>query len=135
LIIAPHGLYVIETKNSFGRVKCLGDNWYVNGQPVKSLSKQAKGNAMTLRDHLAPIFAEHDFVMPYIQSVLVFVKHGGELNLNDPTVPVLRAEQLVDFIESCARDCQSKKDRAEPARIAELKRAIVHRLHELQSPA
>jgi hypothetical protein len=133
VIVAPHGLYVIETKNYSGWVKCIGDEWFVNGRPIKSLSKQAKRNAMTLRNTLAPVFAEHDFSMPYIQSVLVFVKYKGSLNLKDPTVPVLKAEDLVDFIETRARDSQYKKDRADPARIAELKRAIVHRLHALQS--
>jgi len=135
VIVAPHGLYVIETKNYSGRVKCLGDKWYVNGQPIKSLSKQAKGNAMNLRDNLAPIFTEHDFVMPFIQSVLVFVKQHGTLDLRNPTIPVLKAEQLVDYINRHAREAQTKKDRAVPARIAALKRAIVHRLHELQRPA
>jgi hypothetical protein len=134
-IIAPHGLYVIETKNYSGRVKCLGDQWYVNGRPIKSLSKQAKRNAMVIRDTLAPIFGEHRIIMPYIYSVLVFVKHRGRLNLKDPTIPVLKSEELVDFIQKNARDAENRKDRAEPARIAELQRAIVHRLHELQPKA
>jgi hypothetical protein len=133
VIVAPHGLYVVETKNYSGRVKCLGDKWYVNGWPIKSLSKQDKGNAMTLRDNLAPVFAEHDFVIPFIQSVLVFVKYRGWVNVSKPTVPVLKTEELVDFIQKDPREPQYKKDRADPARIAALKRAIVHRLHELQA--
>lgn len=132
LIVAPHGLYVIETKNYSGRVKCLGDKWFVNGRPIKSLSNQAKGNAVALRNNLAPVFTEHDFMIPFIQSVLVFVKHQGQLDLRNPTVPVLEAEQLANFIQKPGSDSQANQERAEPARIAELKRAIVHRLHELQ---
>ena len=134
-IVAPHGLYVIETKNYSGRVKGVGDQWYINGRPIKSLSKQAKRNAMAMRDTLAPIFGEHGIIMPYIYPVLVFVKHRGRLNLKDPTIPVLKSEELVDFIQKNARNAENRKDRAEPARIAELQRAIVHRLHELQPKA
>jgi hypothetical protein len=134
-IVAPHGLYVIEAKNYSGRVKCLGDQWCVNGRPIKSLSKQAKRNAMVMRDTLAPIFGEHGIIMPYIYPVLVFVKHRGRLTLKDPTIPVLKSEELVDFIQKNARDAENRIDRAEPARIAELQRAIVHCLHELQQKA
>jgi hypothetical protein len=42
LVIGPNGLFVIETKNYSGYVKCWADDWYVNGRKISSLSKQAK---------------------------------------------------------------------------------------------
>ena len=58
LVVAPNGLFVIETKNYSGRVKCEGDQWFVNGRPSRSVSRQAKRNAMAVRNHLGTIFAE-----------------------------------------------------------------------------
>jgi Nuclease-related domain len=46
LVMGPNGLFVIETKNYSGFLKCVGDDWFVNGKKHKSLSKQAKGNAV-----------------------------------------------------------------------------------------
>ena len=58
LVIGPNGLFVIETKNYSGYVKCFRDTWYVNGREVSSLSKQAKRNAMAIKHNLDGVFAD-----------------------------------------------------------------------------
>lgn len=126
LVIGPNGIFLIETKNSSGYIKCWRDTWYVNGREIRSLSKQAKGNAIAIKKNLENIFAEHRTRMPFINAVLVFVNRNGRLNIKDPTVSVLRASELSRFL--------ARFDSARPRAITspELTRAIVHQLHFLQ---
>jgi hypothetical protein len=57
----------------------------------------------------------------------VFTSRRGRLNLNQPTVPVLRSFELAGFI----RDYESNGRRTEGFS-SELTRSIVHHLHLLQ---
>ena len=123
LLIGPNGLFVIETKNYSGNVKCIGDQWFVNGRRIKSLSQQAKRNAMAVHKNLTRVFSERREKLPFIPALLVFVKHRSQLNLNQPTLPVLKAEQLVEFIRR-----YSSTNAVTP----ETTRAIVHRLQSFQ---
>ena len=126
LVIGPNGLFVIETKNYSSYVKCSGDDWYVNGQKIRSLSKQAKRNAMEIKKNLQALFAEHQTGMPFVNALLVFISGNGRLNINRPTIPVLRSSEVPEFI---ARYNATKR----PAfATPELMRAIVHHLHLLQ---
>jgi hypothetical protein len=127
LVIGPNGLFVIETKNYTGRVKCLGDQWFINGHRTKSLSRQAKSNALAVRSNLAMVFAEHQAKLPYVVPLLVFVHCRGGLNLKNPTIPVLKSGQLAGFIQN-----YKPANYIQHSGGAELKRAIVHHLHMLQ---
>jgi len=98
-LIGPSGLFVIETKNYSGNVRCDGDQWFVNGRRIKSLSRQAIGNAATVRHSLASLFSAGQ-KPPLITALLVFVKHKGNLILNQPALPVLKAEELLAFIQN-----------------------------------
>jgi hypothetical protein len=126
LVMGPNGLFVIETKNYSSYVKCIGDDWFVNGQKIHSLSKQAKRNAMAIKNCLAPIFAEHHVRMPFVTAVLVFVNRKGQLHISDPGVPVLRSSQLAHFIAGYIGV------KAPSIASPDLKRSIVHHLHLLQ---
>ena len=123
LVVAPNGLFVIETKNYSGRVKCEGDQWFVNGRPSKSVSRQAKRNAMAVRSHLGTIFAERQRKIPFVNAVVVFVEPNGQLNVYQPTVPVLRSDELAAFIRDYRDSTQIAQDTI---------RAIVHHMHHLQ---
>jgi hypothetical protein len=123
LVIAPNGLFVIETKKYSGRVKCEGDQWFVNGRPTNSVSRQAKRNAMAVRNHLGNIFVERQKKLPFVNAVVVFVEPNGRLNLNQPTVPVLRSDELAEFIRNYRASSQIAQDTI---------RAIVHHMHHLQ---
>jgi hypothetical protein len=133
LVIGPNGIFVLETKNYAGLVKCRGDEWYVNGRRVKSLSRQAKSNAMTVRSNLVEVFWDHATKLPFVVAVLVFVNPRGGLHLNTPAIPVLRSRELADFIHNYGSG--PNKDAA-GTRLScfspELKRAMVDHLHTLQ---
>ncbi len=106
LEMGPNGLFAIETKNYSTFVKCSSDDWFVNGKKIRSLSKQAKRNA--------------------IAALFVFVNGNGRFSIKNPTVLVLRSAELAEFI--------ARYDRARPPSITspKLRRAIVHHLHLLQ---
>ena len=126
-LIGPNGLFVIETKNYATNVKCDGDQWFVNGKPTKSLSWQAKGNALVVRKNLGRLFDRHRAKLPFVEPVVVFVKHKHRLELSQPTVHVLKTEELVNFIHEYDR--RSRFVRFSP----ELIRAVANHLHSLQN--
>jgi hypothetical protein len=53
----------------------------------------------------------------------VFVEPNGKLNLRQPTVPVLRSDELAEFIRNYRASSQIAQDTI---------RAIVHHMHHLQ---
>jgi Nuclease-related domain len=127
-LIGPNGLFVIETKNYAAHIKCDGDQWFRNGKPVKSLSWQVKINAIAVRKNLQAVFAQHRAYLPFVEPILVFVKHTHRLELNYPSVHVLKAEELVNFLANY-------KPRSRAVRFTpELVRATVHHLQSLQNP-
>jgi hypothetical protein len=126
LVIGPNGLFVIETKNYSGYVKCWGDTWYVNNQKIRSLSKQAKRNAVAIKSSLDAVFAEHRSRVPFVTALLVFVDGNARFNIKEPTVPVIRGSELARYIA----DYRPARPRSPGSR--ELTRAIVHHLQLLQ---
>ena len=125
IVIGPNALFVIETKNYAANVKCYGDRWFVNGRQRPSLSRQVKGNAVTVQRSLQKIFTEHRARLPYVEPILTFVKHTHRLDLHEPTVHVLKAEELAGFIRDCERN--SRFARFSP----ELVQAMVDQLQSL----
>jgi hypothetical protein len=117
---------VIETKNYSTFVRCYGDDWYVNKWKTHSLSKQAKRNAIAIKQSLTAVFAEQQARMPFVNALLVFVNGNGRLDINRPTIPVLRSSDLANFIEK--HNPRSAPSLTSP----ELTRAIVHHLQSLQ---
>lgn len=126
LVMGPNGLFVIETKNYSTFVKCIGDDWFVNGKKIRSLSKQAKRNAVAVRENLVGVFKDQGSRLPYVIPLLVFVDGKSRLSLNDPAIHVLRSSELARFIV--------RYNSAKPPSITspDLKRALVHHLHLLQ---
>ncbi|RLC94614.1 MAG: hypothetical protein DRI40_07265 [Chloroflexi bacterium] len=100
VLLGANGVFVIETKNYSGKVVCDGDNWYRikrgtrDAVRTESLSKQVKRNASQLRRFI------HDTtqISLHVNPVLVFVHPAVHLELNNPTVPVLRPGELAGFI-------------------------------------
>ena len=126
LVMGPNGLFVIETKNYSTFVECFGDDWFVNGKKIRSLSKQAKRNAVAVRENLAAIFSDQGNRLPFVTALLVFVNGKGRFSIKNPTIPVLRSSELAEFI--------TRYNSARPPSITspKLRRAIVHHLHLLQ---
>jgi hypothetical protein len=106
IVLGPNGVFVIETKNYAGKIACDGDIWssqhsskfnrllhYDLGSP----SKQAKRNATTVKSVIKrlAIFKSKNI---WVNGVLVFANKNVQLQIRNPTVPVLRSVQLPNFI-------------------------------------
>ena len=72
-------------------MSCWGDRWYVNRREIDSLSKQAKRNAMAIKNSLDGVFREYHARIPWVNPILAFTNATGRLNIKSPTIPVLRS--------------------------------------------
>jgi hypothetical protein len=99
ILLSPKGIFVLETKNYSGMVRCYGDTWYVGpggwARPIGSVSKQAKRNAYELSSFLERTTGFKTYVNP----ICVFVNPLLELAIFDAAVPILRVAELVGFLK------------------------------------
>jgi len=98
VLVSPKGVFVIETKNYTGDVRCEGDCWSKEGKyrpyEIRSVSKQARNNAAYLGDLIRRKVKPGIFV----RAICVFTDPGMGLQLHRPTVEVLRIAELAKFI-------------------------------------
>jgi hypothetical protein len=123
LLVGPNGLFVIETKNYSGCVTCDEDHWFLNGHPLRSLSKEAKRNSLAVRSAIATLFTPPGTHIPYVTPLLVFVTPQTKLKLSNATLPVLKLKELGEFV----RDYKPKRVIA-----PQEQRSIVYHLQSLQ---
>src|SRR5262245_43812708 len=91
--VGPCGVVVIPIRRSAGHVECDGDQWSINGRPRQSYSRQARVSAMAVRKFLA---ARHpEFAREIVRSIIVFTNPRCELELKEPTVAVVRPDDLL----------------------------------------
>jgi len=111
IIIGKNGIFVIEAKNYSGEIYCDSDVWsrYKIGRAgrayeleIGSPSNQVKRNSKVLKDfileHQNEIFynnAPHIWV----HGIVVFTDKNAVLKLKNPTVPVVRLDDLCNFIK------------------------------------
>lgn len=105
LLIGANGVFAIDTKRYSGYVKCDQEQWFVNGQRMRSFSKEAKRNSMAVRSSIATLFTGTPEKIPRVVPLVVFASPFAKLRLFKPTVSVLRARDLAGFI----RDYDSKR--------------------------
>jgi len=100
IVVGSAGIFVIETKNYNGNIRCYKDDWTrkkvgrrgtVYSAYVGNPSKQAKRNAIILRNWLQ----SENIDVGYINAVVVFANEDVKLNLIRPTVKVVLANNLL----------------------------------------
>jgi hypothetical protein len=123
-VIGPKALFAIEANDDAGEVKCEGYECYVNRRRIPSLCRHAKNKAAAARNSLAGLSARKEEVSA-VHALVVLTNPGATAKLHQPAVPVLRVEQLVEYI----RDYKPASARA-PRDIEEM-RAIVRHLRSL----
>ena len=103
VVVGASGVFVIETKNNNGTISCNGDSWsqWKTGKKgggykgkLGSPSRQAKRNA----SRLANLIGRRLHNRPYVNAIVVFANKKAVLNLKNPTVAVLRPQELSDYI-------------------------------------
>ncbi len=104
IVLGPSGIFVIETKNHRGFITCSGDWWKQRkigrrGTPylgnIGNPSKQVKRKAVLLSKYIQ----NHFGVNLFINGIVVFTNEEARLRINNPTVAVLRPQELCDFIQ------------------------------------
>jgi len=115
IILGPNGIFVIESKNYDGKIICNGDEWHrhyeggltisVRGRPywklgkdydIGSPSKQVKRKAIKLKQFIQKTFKK----TIWVEGIVVFTNPNAKLELNNPTVPVLKVEEVYNFIKN-----------------------------------
>ncbi|MBE3115946.1 NERD domain-containing protein, partial [Candidatus Bathyarchaeota archaeon] len=94
IVLGPNGVFVLETKNWSGKITCNGDQWQRPGKRgfKGSPSRQVKRNAAKIRNiidssQLKPLGIR-------VEGIVVFTNNHSSLNVNNPTVPILKLQQL-----------------------------------------
>lgn len=108
VVLSRKGIYVIETKNLTGEIRCNGDSWeriktgrrgtrYPGG--IGSPSKQVKRNAVKLKTFLKKecpkIFRDKNI---FIEGIVVF-SETARLEIENSTVEVVAIDDLREAIE------------------------------------
>lgn len=114
IVVSKYGIFVIETKNLDGLIKCNGDSWSRRkvgrkGTPyegeIGSPSKQVKANAVKLKEFLEKkhfeVFVEKDV---FFEGVVVFTDSSADLKIKNPKVEVVRVEDLNELIRGRDRE-------------------------------
>jgi len=135
MVFGKNGIFVIETKNYRGHIFCNKDTWYshykgglkigrrggiywkeTRDYNIRSPSKQIKRNAIVLRNFLKDNYPKLSHV--WINCIVVFTNENSILEINEPTVAILKTEEIVDYIMSNKTNTDfSVKDSSEIKRI------------------
>jgi len=116
IVLGQNGIFVIETKDYRIGVGCNEDEWYLltysGKKRIPSISKQAKRNAVTLKDfieqHADSAGLKHRQL--FINSIIAFVHPDLKTKLYKPTVAVLKAYELPEFIKNAKTNIRISDD-------------------------
>ncbi len=119
VLLTPKGIFAIETKHWEGEIVCHGDEWlrrYRKGLfsakdfDAGSPSKQVKMNAINLSRLIESRLFHNTFRM-WVDGLVVFTNPRVRLKLHEPSVTVLRAEDLCDYVINIEKMIElSKRD-------------------------
>jgi hypothetical protein len=102
VLVGPGGIWAIEAKHHVGMVQCVGDAWgYARTGPggvpqpghIGNPSGQARRAAEALERYLGRRGVTHR-----VQPLVVFTHPKVELQLESPTVPVIRAGDALALV-------------------------------------
>ncbi len=98
VVLGPNGIFVLETKNWRGSISCNGDIWQRAGKRnfSASPSRQVKRNAATIKQII-----ENSGVLVFgvwVEGLVVFTNNHATLHLSNPTVPIVKLQQLPNYI-------------------------------------
>ncbi len=108
VVLGTNGIFIIETKNFEGEIRCEGDNWYKykdtweipEEHEIKSPSKQVKGNALKLKQYIESKKIFNKSLRLWVEGMVVFSHDNVILRCNNPTVPVFKVNQLCNYIRN-----------------------------------
>ena len=110
VVLGPNGVFVVETKNYGDKIICYGDEWsrqYASNKPesfsrfihfeLGSPSKQTKRNSIRIKRVIesSKTFKSRRI---WVEGIVVFANQNADLNINNPTLPILKIGELPSFI-------------------------------------
>ena len=108
VLLTPKGIFAIETKHWDGEIICHGDEWFRRYQKgffsskeyeMGSPSRQVKRNAFNLSSLIkSEVF--HNTFKIWVERLVVFTHPNVQLELNEPTVTILEANELLYVFSS-----------------------------------
>jgi len=106
LLVGPHGVTVLAIANDTGRVRCLGDNWYVWNSQVSDFVagrhnpvKKAQGDRAAVEMLLSG--QEMGSIVPVDSAVLVSDPRTRVEFMQQP-MPIVAANKIPEFARSLA---------------------------------
>lgn len=107
VLVGPTGVWAIEAKHHVGMVQCVGDAWgYTRLGPggvpreghIGSPSQQVRRAAEALERYLQQRSKSRTNAGLEVQPLVVFTHPQVELDLEAPTLPILKAAEVEDLI-------------------------------------
>jgi hypothetical protein len=131
VLIAPQGVFAIITRFQEGRFSVEGDKWQTAGGPfgrvMRFLRRDDIGNpaeeARRAAEHVKKLI-EPTVPDVEVQPLVIFVDPRAQLAINNPTVPVLFADEnrepnLRDYMRDLAAQMQQEKPQTQPKKKGE----------------
>ncbi len=114
IVLAPNGVFVLETKNWSGTITCNGDEWQRAGKRnfSGSPSRQVKRNAARIRQTIGNSSSLRQLDI-WVEGIVVFTNRHAALRINNPAVPVLRLQQLPSHISAYRSSSQFSRQQLE----------------------
>jgi hypothetical protein len=130
VILGPNGIFVLETKNYGGTVECVGDEWtkyydkahYQKFYEIRSPSKQVKRNAIIIKKLIESTNILDKSINFWVDGIVVFVDSTLILRLINPTIPILRPNQLYNYIIN-----RPTKNKFSPQELESMAQMIINR--------
>ena len=101
VVLGPNGVFVLETKNWSGNITCNGDSWQRSGNRHidSSPSRQLKRNIARIKE----VIDSSPSLRPlgiWVEGIMVFTNKNSKLQINNPTVTILKLPQLPNYIST-----------------------------------
>ncbi len=110
IVLGKNGIFVIETKNYSGQIVCNGDDWIKHYEGnfldsnrdynTSSPSKQVKRNAVKIKQIIETSKILRKSLNIWVEGIVVFTNSNIELQLTDNTVPILKIDELSNYIKN-----------------------------------
>jgi len=113
VVLGPGGVFVLETKNWSGDITCYGDEWQRVGKTAfTSPSWQIKRNVMAIKNVVDSNAALRQMGL-WVEGIIVFTNSHAYLHLNNPTVPVVKLNQLPNYLLSYSGSQRFSREKLE----------------------
>jgi hypothetical protein len=104
VLLAPNGIFVLETKNWSGKIVCNGDLWKRVGKPDRgSPSRQVQRNAAKIK-HMIDLMTDFRGSDVWVEGIVVFTNQHASFDLRNVTVAIVELKNLTEYIATRQTD-------------------------------